>query len=367
MRLSIPRAGGILPGMKHLRRSVEGRGRTPTACVGLVVLLLSAPSVVHSVGSVSTVAPRALAMGGAFMAVDDEQSAVAWNPAGFVPPRCRRGGNLRVHLNVLGAPAIARETGLLTGVRSEEFDRLGGLEQTAIALGSLVKGASFRRGGLAIGVLLLEERLDPDALAESKGLADASDLLSGYYSSVGVVFRLDPRVSIGMAETVFAGLDEAGERRFGAGRAYGAILRPNDEVSVGFTYFSVPADFARYRLGVEGLAGQTMNAGLAYRPSSSLLLTFDLRDLAEKHAETGLSPHAGFEWDLWGRAAVRGGAFLEDGGDSRVLTVGLGAIPMAACWSGAASAPSDAFVLNYAALLTDGEGPRHLLSAILHF
>lgn len=306
-------------------------------------------------------------MGGAFMAVDDEQSAVAWNPAGFVPPPCGRGGKLRVHLNVLGAPAIVRETGLLTGVPSEEFDRLGDLEKVAIAVGSVVKGASFRRGGLAVGVLLLEERLDPDALAESKGLADASDLLAGYYSSLGVVFRLDPRVSIGAAETLFTGLDEEGGRRFGVGRAYGAILRPNDSVSVGFTYFSVPSEFAEYRLGVEGLATQTMNAGLAYRPSPSVLLTFDLRDLAEKRTATALSPHAGIEWDLWGRAAVRGGAFLEDGGDSRVLTVGLGAIPMAACWSGAATAPSDSFVLNYAVLLTEGEGPRHLLSAILHF
>jgi hypothetical protein len=306
-------------------------------------------------------------MGGAFIAVNDEQSGVAWNPAGSAPPRCRRGGNLRVHLNLLGAPAIARETGLLTGVPSEEFDRLPALEKVTVAVGSLIKGASYRRGGLAVGVLLLEERLDPDALAESKGLADATDLLSGYYSSVGVVFRLAPTVSIGAAETLFAGLDGAGERTYGAGRAYGVILRPNDAVSVGFVYFNVSEEFAGYRLGIEGLAAQTMNAGLAYRPGESVLLTFDLRDLAEKHEATALSPHAGVEWDLWGRAALRAGAYVEDGGASRVLTVGLGAIPMAACWTGGTSAPSDAFVLNYAALLTEGEGPRHLLSAILHF
>ena len=40
---------------------------------------------------------------------------------------------------------------------------------------------------------------------------------------------------------------------------------------------------------------------------------------------------------------------------------------MTACWGGGASAPTDAFVLNYAALLSDREGPRHLLSAVLHF
>jgi hypothetical protein len=306
-------------------------------------------------------------MGGAFTAVDDEQSGILWNPAGFAPPACRRGGNLRVHLNLLGAPSIARETGLLTGVPSDEFDRLPVLERATIALGSLVKGASYRRGGLALGVLLLEERLDPALLAESKGLADASDLLSGYSSSLGVVFLLDPRVSIGATETLFAGLDANGERTYGAGRTYGVILRPNDAVSVGFMYFGIPRGFSDYRLGIEGLAGETMNAGLAYRPRESVLLTFDLRDLAEKHAATRLSPHAGAEWDLWGRAALRAGAYVEDGGDSRVLTVGLGAIPMAACWGGGVSAPSDALVLNYAALLTQGEGPRHLLSAILHF
>jgi hypothetical protein len=355
--------------MRHLsHRRVRHEGHTRSAGVLLAALLVFlVPSLSRSVGSVSTVAPRALGMGGAFMAVDDEQSAVAWNPAGFVPPSCRRSGNFRVHLNVLGAPAIARETGLLTGVPSDEFDRLAGPEKAVIAVGSLIKAASFRRGGFAVGVLLLEEQLDPEALAESKGLADASDLLSAYYSSVGVVFRLDPRVSIGAAETLFAGFDGAGERIFGIGSAYGAILRPNEAVSVGFTYLSVPPEFAHYRSGIEGLASQTMNAGIAFRPSASVLVTFDLRDLAEKHTATALSPHAGVEWGLWGNAALRGGAFLEDGGDSRVLTVGVGAIPMVACWEGGVSAPADAFVLNYAALLTEGEGPRHLLSAILHF
>lgn len=361
-----------------MRRLRQSRDLTPAAALPsggprvpavllMVFLLALAPSVGRAVGSVSTVSPRAIAMGGAFMAVDDELSAVAWNPAGFVPPPCRRRGTLRVHLNILGAPAIAAETGLLTGILSDEFDRLPGAEKAWIAVGSLVKGVSFRRGGFAVGVLLLEEHLDPVKLAESKGLADASDLLESYYSSAGVVFRLAPRVSIGAAETLFVGTDENGRRRFGVGRAYGAILRPNDAVAVGFAYYDFPAEFAGYRRGLEGLAARTMNAGISYRPAESVLLTFDLRDLAEEHSTTALSPHAGVEWNLWGRGAVRAGAFLEDGVDSRVLTVGVGAIPMTGCWVGGGGSRSDAFVLNYAVLLSRREGPRHLLSATLHF
>jgi hypothetical protein len=360
--------------MRHLRHSRgSSSGAAPIARgVGaagafLAIVLLLAPSLAYSVGSVSTVAPRPLAMGGAFMAVDDELTAIAWNPGGFVPPACRRGGNFRVHANVLGAPAIVRETGLLTGVFSEEFDRLPGAEQAMVALGSLIKGVSFRRGGFTVGALLLEEHLDPAALAESKGLADASDLLAGYYSSVGVAFTLDPRVSIGTAVTLFAGFDDDGERWFGSGRSYGAVLRPNDVTAVGFTYFDADETSGDYRLGIEGLAPQTMNAGLAYRPLPRMLLTFDLRDLAEKHEATALTPRAGVEWDLWGRVALRAGAFVEDGGDSRVLTVGLGAIPMVACRGGETSLPGGAYVLNYAALLSDGRGPSHLLSAVLHF
>ena len=225
---------------------------------------------------------------------------------------------------------------------------------------------TFRRRGFACGVLFLEEHLDPCGLAESKGLADAAHLLNAYYSSFCVVFRLDPRVSIGLSETIFAHLDDDGERHFGIGRSYGAVLKPNDEVTVGLAYFDLPPEFTTHRREIEGIAPRTMNAGLAYRPIESLLLSFDLRDLAEKHAGTAFQPRAGLEWNLWGKAALRAGAYREEGGNGDVLTAGLGAIAMPGCGGGDRVRSSDAFVLNYAVLLSARTGPRHLLSVVLH-
>ncbi len=305
-------------------------------------------------------------MGGAFTAVEDEISAVTWNPGGLLPPECRRGNNFRIHLNILGAPVIAREIGLLSGEEAEPYASLPDLEKIGIAVGSLVKSASYRRGGLSVGLVLLEERLGAEELAESSGLADASSLLDAYYSSLAVAFRLDPRVSLGLTVTVFAGWDEEGERQYGLGRTYGATLKPNARVTASFTYYDCEDEFADYRLDVEGFAPRTMNGGIAFRPNDALLLSFDLRDLAEEHATTALEPHAGVEWTVWQRVALRLGAYREGSSDSDVLTVGLGAIPMPGCWK-AGAAPSDALVLNYAVLLTDGVGPRHLLSALLHF
>ena len=322
---------------------------------------------VAAVGSVSTVSPRPLAMGGAFLAVEDEVSAPAWNPAGLMPPRCGRAANVRLHLNVLGAPAIARETGLLTGIESEEFARLSGPERVLVAIGSVVKAVTFRRGGFTAGVLLLEEELDPTRLEQSRGLADAGDLLDGYYSSATAAFCLAPRVSIGFSGSLFAGWDESGGREVGFGRAYGALLKPNDLVSVGLTYFDVPANFAGTRRGLEGLAPRTMNAGLSCRPTRALLVTFDLRDLAEIHEDTALSPRAGLEWNLGGAGALRLGAFREQTGAPPVVTLGLGAIPMIGCWEGSDTVRGDAFVLSYAALLREGRGPRYVLSVLLHF
>jgi len=330
-----------------------------------VVFVFPAPAL--PVGSVSTVSPRPMAMGGAFMAVDDELAAMAWNPAGFVPPRCGSEAGFRIHINLLGAPAIVRETGLLTGVESEPFASLPAIEKLSVALGSFAKGATVRVGSVTMGILLLEEHLEPDGLAGSNGLADASDLLSAYYTTFAFAFQLAPSVTIGASEIILSGWDVPGERKNGTGRAYGALLRPNEKVTVGLTYLDLPGDFDHYRLGIEGLGSRTMNAGLAYRPLEELLLTFDLRDLSEKHPETSLEPRVGLEWNLWGRGALRAGAFREDKGEASVLSLGMGSIAVAACPRTGRTPGGDSFVLNYTVLLKQESAPRHLLSVLLHF
>lgn len=334
----------------------------------MVVLCLSlAFSPASGVGSVSTVAPRPLGMGGTFVAVRGELAAMAWNPAGFNPPRCRTGVNLRVHANILGGPAVIRETGLLSGVYTEPFSELPDGEKLFVAIGSVVKGVTMRRGGLAIGMLLLEEQLDPAGLEEDQGLSDPTRLLDAYYSTLTVSFILAPAVSIGLSQVIFSGLDGSGERLYGGGRVYGAMLEPNDRVTVGFIYYDVANGFKNYRREIEGLASRTMNAGLTFRPTKNLVLAFDLRDLAEKHPDTALEPRFGAEWNLWGRGAFRGGLYREDDGESVVLSLGAGAIPMIACFKGQDAFRADSFVLNYAVLLKGGAGPRHLISVLLHF
>jgi hypothetical protein len=306
-------------------------------------------------------------MGGAFMAVEDDPAAMAWNPAGLIRPDCGPRTGFDLHVNILGAPSIAGETGILSGSESEPFEPLPAFEKLTVVLGSVFKSVSLRSGSVAAGVLMLEEHLDPAGLTESRGLADADDLLDGYYTTATFAFQLAPSVSIGISETIFSGWDRAGGRETASGRAYGAILRPNGYVTVGLTYIDLPEGFQHYREEVEGLGARTMNAGVAYRPFPHLLMALDLRDLAERHERTAVEPRAGIEVSLWGRAALRAGAFREDGGRTDVLTVGIGAIPMHTCRERRGSAAADAFVLNYAVLLREEGTPRHLLSGILHF
>ena len=348
---------------------VKRRAASRFTVAAAAVLLLAAhpPSGAEAAGSVSTVAPRPMAMGGAFLGVEDEVAAMAWNPAALTVAQCSRGLNLRVHANVLGAPAVLGETGVLRGVHTEPYGSLPGAEKLVVAAGSLFKAVTASRGGITVGLLLLEEQLDPEILAESKGLSDASHLLDGYYSSLTLVFRPASTVSLGASATVLTAWDDIGERLYGAARAYGALLHPNDRVTVGLTYFDFSPGFGYYRRAIEGIAPRTMNAGITYRAGDLLLLTADLRDLAERHPCTALEPRVGAELNLWGRAALRAGAFREDGEGPFVVTFGVGSIPMPACWRGRETPGTDTFVLNYGALVRGGVAPRHLLSVDLRF
>jgi len=346
--------------LPHDRRLAAG-----AFLLAALAALAAHPAPCPAAGSVSTVSPRPMSMGGAFLAVEDGVVAMAWNPAGLTVPLCRGRTRVRVHANVLGAASIARETGLLTGVESEEFSRLPAAERAVVALGSAAKAVAFRRGALCAGVLLLEEELDPGALARSTGLADASDLLSGCYHCAAVSFMLAPTVSIGASHTFFAGFDAAGERVYGSGRAYGALLHPNDSIAFALTYYDASSGFERARTDLEGFAPGTMNAGVAWRPAPEALLTLDVRDLSEKVSDTALEPRVGLAWDA-GRVSLRAGAFGEQDGDDGVLTLGLGAIPMDGC-RGVEPPRGDAHVVNYALLLSRGDAPKHLLSVLLRF
>lgn len=337
----------------------------PLALAIVLLALVAAPA--FAVGTVSTVSPRPMGMGGAFMAVDDGIAAAAWNPAGIIPPRCRSADGLRVHINVLGAPAIMAETGILAGSESKQFGSLHAIEKLATAVGAVVKSVSFRTGGTAFGALFLEEHLDPGGLARSSAVVDASDLLDGYYTTFAFAFRLAPSASIGASQTILSGLGSDGGRMTDYGRAYGAILRPNDFLTVGLTYVDLPPDFEHFRLAIEGIGARTMNAGVAYRPSPATLMTFDLRDLSETHSETSLEPRLGLEWNVMGQVALRAGAYREDSGETDVLTLGIGALPKSACQGSSPEFSGDTYVINYAVLLTEDGGPRHLLSAVLHF
>ena len=202
-----------------------------------------------------------MAMGGAFMAVEDRLAAMAWNPAGYMPPRCGSRSRFGLHVNILGAPAIARETGLLTGVEAASFTDLPAIEKLSIALGGVAKAVGLRAGGVAVGALMLEEQLHPVGLARSRGLADASDLLDAYYTTFVFSFRLAPSVTIGASEIILAGRDASGGRRTGSGRAYGALLKPNEFVTVGLTYIDLPDDI--------GIASAMISVGRTLRRNRS--------------------------------------------------------------------------------------------------
>jgi hypothetical protein len=284
------------------------------------VLALACPSSARA-QPYEAVGLRALGMGGAFVAVADDASAVYWNPAGLATGRFFSfvfdGGRVDSDVEPIGAGPV-RAGGRLSG--------------SLLALGTPPLGVSYYR------LTSVAARVTPEATGETADLARLRT------SHVGVT----------LVQTLIDGLHLGGTLKYvhGTGASAGPLSAPDDALRAaaalpddGEGAFDVDlglmADLGRARAGLavrnlleptfrlagdrEVSVGRQVRAGVAVFPTDTLSLAADA-DLTTSTDLTGerRSLAFGAEQRVWReRVGVRGGVRLSTIGEARTtLTAG---------------------------------------------
>jgi hypothetical protein len=294
-----------------------------TVAVGALVLLVAAPLAAQTFETVGT---RSAGMGGAFVAVADDASAVYWNPAGLA----------------LGGSYFSL---VLDGKRAEaapeDSSRAGRHSATLIALSTLPVGLSYYR-------LSASRVSSANTLSSSEpgGLAQDVEQLTTHHAGVTLVQSVIPTLAV--ATTLKAVRGVAASDVFIGGRPADLLEAADNLPSRGSTRFDadlgVLASFGSVRAGLTVRnvtepdfptpSGQDIElkrqtrAGIAYLGVPGVTFAADV-DLERGWGSRGEVRNfaAGAEARLAARATVRSGVHLNtlpDQPDGRAAVVAFG-------------------------------------------
>ncbi len=247
---------------------------------------------------------RALAMGGAFTAVQDDYAALFYNPGSFSLFRDRENFNFTGSLN----PILP-----VTASNQEEYfgySRETNTKNVFGALQYLVKSLSFSYKMIDFGITLNDEIF---LNKNDKRFFSGEGFEGNLFHSAVLCFRLSTQVSIGVSGTYIRSQidDEVNE---GHGFSYGLFLKPNNWYQVGVTYIDYSDGSPHFRKAFERFADESLNVGVAVRPWKDLMFCVDIRNLTEndKPENFGLQEfHLGLEYSPVSHLALRGGYYFE--------------------------------------------------------
>ena len=269
----------------------------------------------------NTIRSRSLALAGAYISMEDDLSAMLWNPAAYGNHSTRREVSFRLYVQPL-APLIAAHQFREVDLRWKQDDRLT-LEESLLALAFLLKGATFCTSTLSFGIIGFEESLDRQPSAR---FFDFRSAAAAYCNVLAVNIRLAPTVSLGAAATLYYKWNEHESHFYGEGYSFGVLLKPNPKMNVGLTYFNLPQDAADSRRRLERIEDQTVNGGLSYYPDDKTILSLDLRNLNNDERAAAREIHLGVERVFLKHFALRTGYFRRKFSDpaDHILTLGIG-------------------------------------------
>jgi hypothetical protein len=331
--------------------------RAPQILWGALILTLFTASLASGTSrtlvyrTVSTVNPRPMAMGGAFISVKDDLAALIWNPAAFTLYETEVTRRLTAHFNpIISLALLHKDHRNVTDVLA--------------ALGASLKAITFSHRWAEIGLLLWEEPLYNPAAPRNGPYFNADHTLKHTVHTLGLRVRLATTVSLGSSGNLYRIRNE-GEKTVLAGAVnYGVLLKPTRGLWVGLSYFNFPSSLADLRWEMEGLSDESVNGSISFQPDHRTILVMDLRDASGEERIGWSRFRFGCERTFWERLALRLGYFQAGRQEHNVYSVGLGL--KGPSW-GATPYDRCSYLANYALLVEDGAGKQrlwHLLSIL---
>jgi hypothetical protein len=232
---------------------------------------------------------RALAMGGAFVAVADSYSAPYWNPAGL---------------------------GLATGTR------IGGMNTNKFGLGINFNyvGAALGLGGFRVGGAFVGQMISgidafgPDG--QPAGTVDDNDLL--FIGSAAMPLPMGGMALMLGGSAKYYTHSLAGENGTGFGGDLGLLMALGQNLMLGATVADVGGTRITWTTGAVDVVEMAIRVGGAFRLAEPLPLTLS----GQYNLDDG-SIHVGVELSLTEQIALRAGGMLPEGGDFS-FTAGAG-------------------------------------------
>lgn len=317
----------------------------------------------HEYYFLSNVKARALAMGGAVTAVEDDLGSIGYNPASFFLYNTRRSGSFGLFFNTTGA--------IIGGVNyGEIFEGEGkSADDLLTGLSLLVKGVTFSTESWDFGLLLGERGLGlPDEFVP-RSATSVSGYRQNHSHSLVASLKLAKKVSLGGTISHLMGSDKSNNSDFvdGFSVSYGILLQPESRLRVGVSYMNLPDSLTQFRTRLERLVDEAINVGVSYQPFDGTLLSLDLRNLSEESLQASREAHFGFEQVVMSHFALRAGFFSQSDG-ANIFSGGIGLFD----WNGVFGSESifnhRNFVLNYTFVYEHHEYDdqrMHFLSALL--
>ena len=272
--------------------------------------------------TISNSRSRAIAMGGAVTALEDDIGAISYNPGTFDLVADRSKMRLSAHLN----PVMP----LISFSETENFRGNGkvGINSILWSLHYLIKAVTFSASIFDIGILFNEEKFFK---RDGGKVFNGNNFLDNVYHSAIANINLSSQVSIGVAGSFIRNTDTDGLEE-GSGLSYGVLVIPSNKYQVGITYFNFSNGIHDIRRRFDRIADESLNAGIAFFPWSDVTLSIDVRNLTEssKPEKFGLQEfHLGFETTQIKHIALRGGYYREKiskGEYSHIFSAGIGLI-----------------------------------------
>jgi hypothetical protein len=258
-----------------------------------LLLVLSVVAVADGIGAFSAfkngIGARALAMGGAFVAVADDATAVCWNPAGLAQLGDTRLTGMSTDLYGLGV--THQYVGAVTS-----FANLGiglGWERAAID-GQVVDGAS----GLGNSFTWTEQAIIGSLAANVMDIAMAGANVKYYLADSGL-----------------------GDSASGFGFDLGLLVSLGDMFVIGVNAMDLAGSAVEWDGGATDVVSGVYKAGMAMKLADDMLVMaadvdFDGSSLGDTHV--------GVEFNVIDEFALRGGVVLTDDFQDYYFTVGAG-------------------------------------------